>query len=72
MSEKQDLAQNPFTALFTSVDHAKQFSAESLAAPSVTSQGFYIKHSITFQIKMRKKNIFILILNPYVTSTSFI
>nr|XP_022317607.1 ubiquitin conjugation factor E4 A-like [Crassostrea virginica] len=52
MSEKQDLAQNPFTALFTSVDHAKQFSAESLAAPSATSQENEEKKEDGMQYKM--------------------
>lgn len=38
MSEKQDLSQNPFTALFTTVDAATQFSAQSSAAPANTTQ----------------------------------
>lgn len=38
MSEKQDLSQNPFTALFTTVDAATQFSAQSSAAPANTAQ----------------------------------
>lgn len=41
MSEKRDLAQNPFTALFTSVDHAEQFSAQSLATPNENPQGSF-------------------------------
>lgn len=38
MSEKQDLSQNPFTALFTTVGAATQFSAQSSAAPANTAQ----------------------------------
>ncbi|XP_061168185.1 ubiquitin conjugation factor E4 A-like [Saccostrea echinata] len=69
MSEKRDLTQNPFTALFTSVEDAEQYSAQSLATQSSTPKGNEEKEDDTqrkMAINWMIENVFLITLDKEV------